>query len=80
MKKETKHFYFVVGLIFMIMGGFSLVYSAIIPTTFFTVNEIPSLIFRITGIIFIIIGLSLTIVMRKKTLVKKIKNKETISP
>ena len=70
MKKESIHFYFVVGIILIIMGIFSLVYGFIIPTTFFTINEFPSLIFKISGIVFIVFGLGLMITMRKKKEIK----------
>ncbi len=65
MKKETHHFYVIVGIMMMIMGGFSFVYGSIIPTTFFTINEIPSLIFRVSGVIFIVIGVGLLLYLRK---------------
>jgi uncharacterized membrane protein len=65
MKKETRHFYFIIGIIFIVMGLASFTYGHIIPTVF-PRNTLPSLIFLVTGIIFIVIGVILVLVLRKQ--------------
>jgi drug/metabolite transporter superfamily protein YnfA len=66
MKKETSHFYFIIGVIFIVMGIFSIIYGYIIPTQIFTRNDLPSMIFIIAGVILIIMGVILTILLRKQ--------------
>jgi uncharacterized membrane protein HdeD (DUF308 family) len=61
MNEEKKHFYFLSGIILIIVGLVSLTYSYIIPTTAYPYNAPASLTFMILGILFIIIGIILII-------------------
>jgi uncharacterized membrane protein len=65
MKKETRHFYFIIGIIFIVMGLASFTYGHIIPTVF-PRNTLPSLIFLVAGIIFIVVGIILALVLWKQ--------------
>jgi hypothetical protein len=77
-KKETRHFYFIIGIILLIMGGFSFVYGSLIPTKFFTINEIPSLFFQVLGVVFFISGIGLLLYLRTKKVTSA--QKEPINP
>jgi protein-S-isoprenylcysteine O-methyltransferase Ste14 len=71
MKKETRHFYFIIGVIFIVMGIFSIIYGYIIPTQLFTRNDLPSWIFIITGVLLIVVGAILSILLRKQWNIKE---------
>jgi len=64
MEKEKQHFYFIIGIMFILMGIFSLFWGVIIPTLF-TRNDLPQLIFYILGIVLIILGSIISILLRK---------------
>lgn len=70
MEREKIHFYIIVGVIFIITGIVSIVYSAIIPVRNYQYNAFAELIFLISGIVLIIGGIFL-ILMRKRLLLSQ---------
>jgi len=59
------HFYLLSGVICIIVGAVSLVYSYIIPTTAFPYNAPASLTFTVIGIAFIVLGIILILFRRR---------------
>jgi len=65
MDNEKIHLYLQAGVICIIVGIVSLVYSYIIPTTAFPYNAPASLTFTVIGIILIIMGIILIVFGRR---------------
>jgi len=64
MNNEKIHINFLWGIICIILGLVSLIYSFSIPTTGFPYNAPDSLTFTVIGIVFIILGIILIIFKR----------------
>jgi len=64
---EKINFYSIIGLILIFIGILSLIWGYIIPTKFVPINTTVSLGFEIAGILFIIIGISLFALIKKRT-------------
>ncbi len=67
MDDEKIHFYFFCGIISIIVGVVSLVYSFSIPTKGFSYNIPVSLTFIIIGLVFILMGTILLVIHRRKS-------------
>ncbi len=67
MNHEKIHLYFLSGIVCIIVGIVSLIYSYVIPTASFPYNVPSSLTFTIIGIVLIIIGIVLSVFRKKLT-------------
>jgi membrane protein implicated in regulation of membrane protease activity len=68
MENEKRRFYLIIGIILLFLGLFSFMYGSIIPTKYLPMNDLPSLIFKLSGVIFLIIGIIILVFMRKKSI------------
>jgi cytochrome b subunit of formate dehydrogenase len=81
MNEDSVHISVILSIILIIVGGISLLYGFVIPLTFLPKNILPSMIFKIIGILFILIGLISTFIqLRRKTSRKIQRENKNISP
>ncbi len=72
MNNEPIHISLTLGIILSIVGGVSLLYGFMIPVTYLPMNNLPSMIFKIAGIVLLLIGLIMTFVQLKRKTSRKI--------
>ena len=72
MEQEKIHFYINTGIILIILGIVSMIYSTIIPVIKYPYNAFAGWIFLIGGIVLIIVGILLILTMRRRFFSQKI--------
>jgi hypothetical protein len=65
--REPVHLPLTLSIVLIIIGGVSLLYGFMIPVTYLPMNILPSMIFKIIGVMFIFIGfISMLVQLRRK--------------
>jgi len=72
MEQKNIHFYILTGVILIITGIVSIVYSTIIPVRNYPYNAFVGSIFSISGFVLIIVGILLILVTRRRLFSRKV--------